>query len=145
MSGSAIPNNTYGWGRLDVKAALDSVGAGTLDIDASGAPTRYDALTDGLLLVRYLFGIRGPALTAGAIGKTALRTSPEDISVYLDSIRLTLDADGDGAIEALTDGLLIVRYLFGLRGAALSDGAITAAATRPTAAAVQAYLQTLTP
>ena len=33
--------------------------------------------------MRYLFGVRGPALVAGAIGPTATRTDPEDIEDYL--------------------------------------------------------------
>ena len=145
ISGTAIPNNTYGWGRLDVKAALDAVPVPSLDVDASGKLTQYDALTDGLIIVRYLFGIRGPALVAGATGRTATRTSSAAIASYLDSIRSALDVDGNGAVDALTDGLLIVRYLFGLRGAALSDGAVSGQATRPTAILIEDYMRLLMP
>ena len=145
IAGNAIPNNIYGWGRLDVKAALDGVPVPSLDVDASGKPTQYDALTDGLIIVRYLFGIRGPALVAGATGRTATRTSSAAIASYLDSIRSALDVDGNGAVDALTDGLLIVRYLFGLRGAGLSDGAVSSGAARPTAALIEDYLRTLIP
>ncbi|MBK8741930.1 MAG: hypothetical protein IPM02_21555, partial [Betaproteobacteria bacterium] len=35
----------------------------TLDIDGSLTATRYDALTDGLLIIRYLFGLTGTPLT----------------------------------------------------------------------------------
>jgi hypothetical protein len=42
-------------------------------------------------------------------------------------------------------GLLIIRYLFGLRGDALIAGAIDPKATRKTAADIEAYLQTLMP
>ena len=34
-----------------------------------------------------------------------------------------LDVDGNGQIDALTDGLMIIRYMFGLRGASLTPGA----------------------
>jgi phosphoheptose isomerase len=55
-----------------------------------------------------------------------------------------LDIDGDGETGALTDGLLVLRYLFGFTGATLVAGAIDAAnCTRCDAAAIEAYLQTL--
>ena len=138
----------YGWGRLDAKAAYDAsntVPAATLDIDASITATRYDALTDGVLALRYLFGLTGDSLTAGALGAAATRTDPDAIKAYLDSIRGALDIDGNGATDALTDGLLILRYLFGLRGAALIDGMIAPAATRTSAIDIEAYLQSLLP
>jgi len=36
----------------------------------------------------------------------------------------SLDADGNGAIDALSDGLLILRAMFGLTGTAVTNGAI---------------------
>ena len=41
-----------------------------------------------------------------------------------------LDIDGDANIDALTDGLLVLRYLFGLRGNTLVVGVIASNATR---------------
>lgn len=116
-----------------------------LDVDASVATTKYDALTDGLLIIRYLFGLTGTSLTASAVGATATRTDPAAIKAYLDGIRPALDVDGNGAADALTDGLLIIRYLFGLRGSSLIAGAVSPQATRTTAAAIEAYIQTLMP
>lgn len=52
-----------------------------------------------------------------------------------------LDVDGDGTNDALTDGLLVIRYLFGLRGEALVSGAIGANATRTTAADIEDFLK----
>jgi hypothetical protein len=51
----------------------------------------------------------------------------------------------DEAVDALTDGLLVLRYMFGLRGGALIAGAIDPLATRTTPDAIEAYLQTLMP
>jgi hypothetical protein len=121
------------------------LGAPTLDADASLATTRYDALTDGLLIVRYLFGLTGTSLTTNALGATATRTDPAAVKAYLDDIRPALDIDGNGAADALTDGLLIVRYLFGLRGGSLIAGAVDPLATRTTAAAIEAYIGSLMP
>jgi hypothetical protein len=113
-----------------------------IDIDGD---TKYDALTDGLLIIRYLFGLTGVTLTNNAISATATRKSPDIIKAYLDNIRPSLDVDGNGQVNALTDGLLLLRYLFGLRGPALGVSAVTSGAPRSTAAQVEAYIQTLTP
>ena len=117
----------------------------TLDVDASITATKYDALTDGLLVIRYLFGLTGTSLTTGALGTSATRTDPAAIMAYLDDVRPALDIDGDGEADALTDGLLIIRYLFGLRGSALIAGAVDPLATRKTAEEIEAYLLTLMP
>jgi hypothetical protein len=116
-----------------------------LDVDVSVTATRYDALTDGLLVIRYLFGLTGNALIAGAAGPTATRIDATAIKTYLDAIRPFLDVDGNGATDALTDGLLIIRYLFGLRGPALIAGAVHPLGTRKTAPEIEGYLLTLMP
>jgi len=116
-----------------------------LDVDASHAATKYDALTDGLILLRYLFGVTGSPMTDGALGGTATRTDPGAIKGYLDTITATLDVDGNGSTDPYTDGLLIVRYLFGLRGDGLIADAVGAGATRVTAADIEAYIQLLIP
>jgi Concanavalin A-like lectin/glucanases superfamily len=104
--------------------------AGPLDIDASNATTRYDAATDGVLLIRYLLGFRDQALIAGARGASATRDAAQ-IAVHLqtllnDSAR-PLDVDNDGVVRAHTDGVLIARYLRNARGSALTAGIANAA------------------
>ena len=113
-----------------------------LDIDGNKA---YDPLTDGLLIVRYLFGIRGAAMTSGALGVGATRTDPAEITARLDNFKLALDVDGNGVVEALTDGLMIFRYMIGLRGDGLVARNVGAGATRVTAAQIEAYLKALMP
>jgi hypothetical protein len=113
-----------------------------VDVDGNGA---YDALTDGLIILRYLFGLTGPPLTSGAIGGGATLTDPVQVLGRLDDIRPIFDVDGDGQVDALTDGLILIRYLFGLRGAALTVGAVGPGATRNTAALIESYLSSLTP
>jgi Protein of unknown function (DUF1566) len=117
----------------------------TLDVDASITASKYDALTDGLLIIRYLFGLTGTSLTNGALGGTATRTDPAVIKTYLDGIRTSLDIDANGTADALTDGLLILRYMFGLRGTSLIAGAVDPLGSRNTAAAIEAYIQSLMP
>ena len=111
------------------------------DIDGNG---RYDALTDGLLIVRYLFGLRNAALTASAVGTGATRTAAE-IEARLASLGRALDVDGDGRANALTDGMLIIRKLFGLGGAKVIEGAIGTGASRTTAQAVTDYMNGFMP
>ena len=56
-----------------------------------------------------------------------------------------LDIDGDGEAKPLTDGLLLIRYLFGFSGESLISGAIGAGATRRTAQEVEADIQDRVP
>jgi len=122
--------------------ALAGIGTQLLDVDADG---QYDGLTDGLMVMRYLLGATGATITAGGISPTAARSDPAAIEAYLDDVRPYLDANGDGAVDGPTDGLLILRYLFELTGEALTGGTITADSIRTTPTAVQDYLGTLTP
>ena len=92
-----------------------------LDIDASGAGTRYDPATDGVMVLRFLLGYSVDAIAAGATGATATRSAAQ-IGTHFATIQSLLDIDGDGTPRAPTDGLLIVRYLLGLRGSALVAG-----------------------
>ncbi|MBK8740974.1 MAG: hypothetical protein IPM02_16250 [Betaproteobacteria bacterium] len=115
-----------------------------LDIDANNAT---DALTDGLLVIRYLFGLRLPALVQGAVGPGPGRTNQqiEDYLAASSSVATpVLDIDDNGARDALTDGLLVLRYLFGMRGAPLIAGAVGGGAQRDTIMEIEGYLATLT-
>jgi uncharacterized delta-60 repeat protein len=92
-------------------------------LNADSNPT-IDIATDALLLTRYLFGFRGDALTAGALGANPTRTG-QALETYLAT--LNLDADGDGQALAMTDGLLLLRAMLGLTGTALTQGATNTA------------------
>ena len=52
----------------------------SLDVDGNG---NADALSDGIILLRYLFGIRGEALTQDVLGPNATRNFG-DIEIMLD-------------------------------------------------------------
>ena len=114
-----------------------------LNVDASSAPTKYDPATDGVMILRYLFGLRGDAITNGLIGASATRTAPQ-MQDFLASIRPLLDIDGNQRFEPLTDGVMIVRYMLGLRMPLVTAGVLGTNATR-TPAEIDAYLAGLMP
>ena len=96
-------------------------------------------LTDGLLVIRHLFGFSGDSLTSGAVSSDASRDSSDTIASYLTDADSQLDIDGDGESKPLTDGLLLIRYLFEFSGDSLISGAIGSGAERDTADEVEAY------
>jgi hypothetical protein len=113
-----------------------------VDIDDDGAVA---ATTDGLLAIRYALGARGAALVADPVDTSGgNRASAAQIRDYLARCSLPFDIDADGRVDALTDGLLILRYLLGLRGNDLIAGAIDRNGARTTKADVEAYLHALT-
>jgi hypothetical protein len=136
----AVSNSTDGPRKMKTGVVCMPPAGKLGDIDLDGS---YKAETDGLLVLRYLFGLTGNALTASALGNTAQRTNAAEIHDYLDSIRSQLDVDLNGQSDPLTDGMLIVRYLQGLRNAALINGVVAPNATRKVATDIQTYLGSL--
>jgi len=106
------------------------------DVDKDGTT---DALTDGLLILRYTFGLTGDTLVASAVSATSTLTNAE-VESEITAVMSIADIDGDGEIDALTDGLIILRYLFGLTGDPLIIGSISSSATRSSAAEISQYL-----
>ena len=91
------------------------------------------------------FLLYGMALVYGATGNVSIGTFTNLFNVVT-ALGQGLDIDGNGSYGATTDGLLVVRYLLGLRGAALISGAaVGAGATRTTSTAIQQYLANLLP
>ena len=115
---------------------IKGIGPGCiLDLDGNGT---IDALTDGVLLVRVLLGLTGSAVTNGALGANATRTT---YAAILPIINLPLlDVDQNGATDAVTDGLIVLRAMFGLTGAAVVNGAVAANANRASWPAIRAYV-----
>ena len=116
---------------------------GDWDIDDDG---RADALTDGLFFLRYTFGLRGDALISGLISSGSEYTTASDIERELALVYdASGDIDGDGNVDALTDGLLLLRYLFGLSGDTLTVGVVASNATRTTASELEGFISNLMP
>ncbi len=142
---TTVPNNAYGWGRIDVKAAHDGAPGATLNVDQSNPSQRYDGGTDGLLIARFLAGFTGNALIEDALSASATVVDPSAVSARLNALRPALDIDGDGQYRLATDGLLVVRYLLGLRGSSLIVGTSASGAARSSAPDIEAYIQLLMP
>jgi glucose/arabinose dehydrogenase len=131
---------TVGAGNATLTASFGSGSfVPSLDIDNDG---NFDAATDAVLLLRHLFGLRDSALTNAAVGANAERNAAA-ISGYITALGNGFDVDGDGSVKATTDGLLVLRYLLGLRGTALTNGAVIPSTVSP--AAVESFLLTLLP
>ena len=115
-----------------------------LDIDGDG---KTKPLTDGLLLIRYLFGFRNNTLINNALGSAATRTTAIKIQNYIQTgvDSKAWDIDGDGSIKPLTDGLLVIRYMFGFTGNVLTNNAVDSSATRKTVSEIEAYLKSIMP
>ena len=131
---------------FDGVSALDEFLAGTipslsLDIDGN---RQYDALTDGLLLLRSMFGLEGDSLISGTVAADAIYDDATDIQQRIELLGESADIDADGNVDALTDGLLILRYLFGLRGDTLIDSVVSAQANRTSAEDIEDHLSQLT-
>ena len=131
----------------DGVAALDeflagTIPAGSLDIDGNG---QYDALTDGLLLLRGMFLLSGDSLISDAVASDAVYKTSDEAASRIDMLGDLVDIDGNGSVDALTDGLVILRYLFNLRGDVLINDVIASDATVKTAEDVEAKIEQLIP
>ncbi len=126
-----------------------------LDIDGNCI---VDALTDGLLTIRYMFGLKDNSLINRATAQNCIRCNSSDVSIVFDGIIATdskpidcaeehlnpaLDIDGDCIVDALTDGLLIIRYMFGLKDNSLIDKATAENCTRCNSEGIIIYLDNL--
>jgi PKD repeat protein len=130
-------------GIVQGSAAVQVTAVRDLDIDGNGTA---DALTDGILILRYLFDPAGAWNYSDALGSAATRTTRAQIKSFLDGGQATvLDVDGNGTADALTDGILILRYLFDPAGAWNYSDALGAAATRTTRAQIKAHLDAYMP
>jgi hypothetical protein len=116
-------------------------GGKTLDIDGNGV---IDPMTDGLLALRYLFGFTGDVLVADAVAGNCTRCGASAIESHIVSILPLLDVDDNGLpVQALTDGLLVLRRMFGFSGDALISGAVAADCMRCDAGPIATYIDGL--
>ncbi|MBK7472249.1 MAG: hypothetical protein IPI73_18190 [Betaproteobacteria bacterium] len=114
---------------------------GTLDADGNG---RHEALADGLIVLRLLFGLSRQALVIGAIGMGAQHTFyGRHHRMARGPARAAVDVNANNATGPLTDGLMTLRYRFGFQPAGLTSGAIGAGPIVGTAPLIGSYISTL--
>ena len=99
-----------------------------------------DSSKDGKLVLRHMFGLRDEQLVKD-LNQSVFGSS--SITKKIDALDKELDIDGNGAIDALTDGLLLYRYLDGQRGQSLITGVISSDATRKSFDEIESYLNNL--
>jgi hypothetical protein len=97
-----------------------------------------NAVSDGLLALRWMLGLSGTNATAGVLGTSPQRTDAATIASHLTAQKL--DIDGDSSVDAATDGLLLLRALLGFSGSAATNGAISACATRTSWLDIRSHL-----
>lgn len=121
---------------LAIFANKSSSSTTTWDFDADG---EVDALTDGLLFLRHAFGQTGNSLTEGALSPNSTMTSSE-VEQNIKNTLAIADIDNDGKVDALTDGLVLLRYLFGVRGQDLIEQVISFSANRKNSTDIENYI-----
>ncbi len=149
---ASLPNNSETTIKFSGSTAVGYAFAGepvnfkvrlfNLDIDGSGEAM---PLSDGLLAMRHLFGFVGESLINRAVEDNATRKTADDIAGYMTEGLTMMDVDGDGEALPLSDGLLIMRYLFGFEGDALINRAVSETATRKSATDIKQYLDQMLP
>lgn len=106
-----------------------------LDIDGSGT---VEPERDGVLLLRYQFGLRGNALIAGVNQTGAARTQPATLESFIAS--KDYDLDRSGAALALHDGMIAQRAMRGVTSSAVASGVGPLGTLLNGAAGVAAYM-----
>ena len=115
----------------------------TLDVDGDRSVNSW---ADGLLFIRHMYGLSGSSLVQDAVGNGCTRCSSSSVEVFLDQCAASgaSDIDGNGEVDALSDGLLAFRYIFG-SSTHLIDQSVGDGCERCTAAEVEVYLEGMMP
>ncbi len=126
----------------ELRGQLDNQGAACgLDIDVDGNAL---AMNDGLMMLRYMMGLRGVQLVNGVLNPPAsLRADPAVLETVIARMIAAkrLDLDGNDVTEASTDGVLLLRALLGFTQTSVTDNALgTGTLARPDWTAIRAYL-----
>ena len=116
-------------------------GVGLLDVDGDGA---VGPLTDGVLILRFLFGFTGSTLVSGA-RRPGLHPLRRGCDRALPHRRRPRSRHRRERRESwrCTDGLLVLRFLFGFTGTTLTSGAVGGDCARCDVATIEGYLSTL--
>ena len=109
----------------NLNAQLDSAFPNcNLDVDGNGI---LDAATDGSAMLRRYLGLNSSAFT-NLSGTCAQHTTAT--ALHANSAKATVAATGSASPAFTTDGLVTLRAMLGLSGAAVTNGAVAAGALR---------------
>ena len=109
----------------------------TWDLDGDG---NADALTDGLLFLRSNFEFTGDSLFENATSLESV-LSNEQITQNISNLHQIADIDDNGKVDALTDALTLLRYLFEFRGESLVNDAVALDANRININEIESYIE----
>ncbi len=91
-----------------------------LDVDGNGQAMLS---SDAMLVIRYMFGVTGSALTDGLVDTAnCTRCTPELIGTYIEKVKDVYDVDSSGEPTLSGDIMIIIRYMFGVEGEPMIDG-----------------------
>ena len=110
-----------------------------LDLDGDGEVSPF---TDGVVMLRWFFGIRGESLVNGVVGPGCTLCTPTQVEAAVAGLEPQLDIDLDGRKQPLTDGLLILRYLVD-GGEFMTQGAVGDECGRCDAPSIADYIESL--
>jgi hypothetical protein len=122
-----------------------NVGSLVTPLTDNGGPTRTMALLAGSPAINAGGAVPGGLTTdQRGTGFARVNGSAVDIGAYesdpASTFGCTPDLDGNNVLDALSDGLVMIRALFGLTGTAATNGAIGAGASRPDWTTIRTYL-----
>jgi hypothetical protein len=130
-------SNLPGWGSPPAAAAGVYC---TSDVDANGVSA---ASPTGCSSSATSSASAAPPSPRAPLAPDATRTDPAAIAAHLETNRTDFDIDDNDSTDALTDGLLIIRRLFGFSGSTLTEGALAPDANRTDPAQIAASIGAL--
>jgi hypothetical protein len=139
--GFSSSSNASGYSFQGDSTEINVIGA-TWDFDGNGSA---DALTDGLLLVRYAFGLRGDKLVGDDVVADDSTLTAQEIEAKITEAQDIADIDGNGTVDPLSDGLLLLRHLFGFSGESLVKGVVHPDGSRQSAEEITSYMNGFMP
>jgi hypothetical protein len=139
--GFSASSNAAGYAFQGDSTDIGVVGA-NWDFDGNGTA---DALSDGLLLVRYAFGLRGDKLVGDGVVADDSTLTAQEIEAKITDAQDIADIDGNGSVDPLSDGLLLLRHLFGFSGESLVKGVVHPDGSRQTADEITSYMNGFMP
>jgi hypothetical protein len=139
--GFSSASNAAGYAFQGDSTEISVVGS-NWDFDGNGSA---DALTDGLLLVRYAFGLRGDKLVGDDVVADDSTLTAQEIEAKITEAQDIADIDGNGTVDPLSDGLLLLRHLFGFSGESLVKGVVHPDGSRQSAEEITSYMNGFMP